>query len=294
MRDTFLHGCHLSIAGGVQRALDEAERLEINAIQVFTHAPSAWRMPTIPEEEAAAFRERRTCSAIRYLIVHTAYLLNLATPDPALHERSTAALNEEIARAHALEADAVVTHLGAHRGDGVDAGIERIVAALRRVIESVPFTSGSMELLLENTAGAGTTMGRTFEEMASILDRLPQGKRIGICLDSCHAFAVGYDLRTREALEESLSAFDAILGLDRLRVIHLNDAQHGLGSHRDRHEHIGHGQIGEAGFAALLNHPRLLALPFLLETPKELDDGTEADPVNLATLRRLRRPEARL
>jgi len=294
MADTFLHGCHLSIAGGAERALDEAERLQITALQVFSHAPSAWRMPPIPDESAAAFRERRAASAIRFLAVHTAYLLNLATPDDSLHTRSVAALIEEVRRAAQLGADVIVTHLGAHRGAGALVGIERIVDALHQVSASEPFASTSLRLLLENTAGAGTTMGRTFDELGSIIEQLHAGERVGVCLDSCHAFAGGYDVRSPEALDDTLDKCDAAIGLDRLQMMHLNDAKHDLGSRRDRHEHLGAGHIGEAGFAAMLNHPRLRNLPVLLETPKELENGDQADPVNLATLRRLRQTEAAL
>ncbi|UCF10541.1 MAG: deoxyribonuclease IV [Candidatus Bipolaricaulota bacterium] len=288
MSERFLHGCHLSIAGGIERAIDEAERLGISALQIFTHSPSVWAMAPLSEETATSFRERRAAAGIGYLVVHTPYLLNLATPDDALWERSTAAFVAEIDRAASLGADAVVTHLGAHRGAGVKAGIRRIVAALEVAHREASFPASSFELLLENTAGAGTTMGRTFDELAAILGASEDG-RMGLCLDSCHAHAGGYDLRTRAALEATLSQIDEAVGLGRLRMIHLNDAKHPLGSRRDRHEHIGQGEIGDDGFAALINHPRLRALPFVLETPKDLEDGREADPLNLATIRRLRR-----
>jgi len=294
MADLFLYGCHLSIARGIERALDEAERLGVTALQVFSHAPSAWRMPPIPADSAAVFRERRAASAIRFLAVHTAYLLNLATLDDNLHTRSVDALIEEVRRAVQLGADVIVTHLGAHRGAGVPVGIARIVDALHQVAASRPFASTSLRLLLENTAGAGTTMGRTFDELGCIIEQLHDGERVGVCLDSCHAFAGGYDVRSPEALAGTLDECDAAIGLDRLQMLHLNDAKYDLGSRRDRHEHLGAGRIGEVGFAAMLNHPRLRALPVLLETPKDLDNGDEADPVNLATLRRLRQTEAAL
>jgi deoxyribonuclease-4 len=289
MTDAFLHGCHLSIAGGVERALEEAQRLEINALQIFTRAPSAWRAPRIAEETAAAFRERRAGSTVAYLVVHTAYLLNLASPEEALFERSVAALLEELRRAALLGADALVTHLGAHRGTGVRAGIERIASALRTVLAArLPRDASPPTLLLENSAGAGTTLGARFEQIGAILDRVPSDGRLGVCLDSCHAFAAGYDLRGPDAVEETLAALAETIGLARLRLLHLNDAKHDLGSRRDRHEHIGRGRIGTEGFAALLNDPRLRPLPYLLETPKSFADGTEADPANLRMLRRLR------
>ena len=289
--DRFLLGCHLSIAKGLIRAVDEAESLGNNALQIFTHNVSAWAMKELDPDRAAAFRARRAASAIEFLAVHTMYLINLASPDDALHERSTGALIEEIRRAALVGADAVVCHLGAHKGTGADAGIARIVSALDRAVASDAFEEApSLRLLLENTAGAGTTMGSSFEELALILESVDR-KRIGICLDTCHAFAAGYDMGSRDAVEETLDRFERTLGLASLDLIHLNDSMLELGSRRDRHAHIGHGRIGAGGIAEVINHPALRHLPFILETPKVMDGRPDADRINLPRVRLLRSEE---
>ncbi len=287
--DRFLLGCHLSIAKGFPRAIDEAEELGNNALQVFTHSPAVWRMKEITDEDARRFRDRRDASSVRYLVVHTMYLLNLASPDEALYERSVAGLIEEARRAGLLGADALVTHLGAHVGSGAEAGIDRIVGALDRTIESTVWAeSPGVRLLLENTAGSGTTIGASFDELAAILAGVADASRIGVCLDTCHALAAGYDLRSREAVDGTVRRFDRTIGLDRLEMIHLNDSRFPLGSRRDRHAHIGRGEIGSSGIGAVVRHPRLRGLPFVLETPKVIDGRPDADPLNLATVRKLR------
>ncbi len=287
--DRFLLGCHLSIAKGFPRAIDEAEELGNNALQVFTHSPAVWRMKEITDEVARRFRDRRDASSVRYLVVHTMYLLNLASPDEALYERSVDGLIEEARRAGLLGADALVTHLGAHVGSGAEAGIDRIVGALDRTIESTVWAeSPGVRLLLENTAGSGTTIGASFDELAAILAGVADASRIGVCLDTCHALAAGYDLRTREAVDGTVRRSDRTIGLDRLEMIHLNDSRFPLGSRRDRHAHIGRGEIGSSGIGAVVRHPRLRGLPFVLETPKVIDGRPDADPLNLATVRKLR------
>ena len=288
-KDGFLLGCHLSIAKGFPHAIDEAEELGNTALQFFTHSPAVWRMKEITEESAASFRDRRAGSAVAYLAVHTMYLLNLASPDEVLHERSVSGLIEEVRRAGLLGADALVTHLGAHVGSGRDKGIARIVGALDRLVASRTWAKASdVRLLLENTAGSGTTVGSSFEEIASIIEGVSDATRFGVCLDTCHAFAAGYDLQSRKALDETLERFDRTVGLGRLGMIHLNDSRFALGSKRDRHAHIGRGEIGETGIGAVIRHPHLRDLPFLLETPKVIDGRPDADPLNLAVVRRLR------
>ena len=285
----FLLGCHLSIVKGFPRAIDEAEQLGNTALQFFTHSPAVWRMKEISEETVASFRHRRANSSVAYLAVHTMYLLNLASPDDGLHERSVEALIEEVQRAGLLGADAVVTHLGAHVGSGPGAGIERIVSALDRLAASQPWAEApGVRLLLENTAGSGTTIGSSFDEIAAIIAGIADAARIGVCLDTCHAFAAGYDLRTRKAVDETLGRFDRTIGLGRLEMIHLNDSRFALGSRRDRHAHIGRGDIGEAGIGAVVRHPLVHDLPLLLETPKMMDGRPDGDSLNLAAVRRLR------
>jgi len=287
--DWFLLGCHLSIAKGLPRAIDETEALGSNALQIFTHSPAVWRMKGIADGLARRFRERRNASSIRYLVVHTMYLLNLASPDEALYERSIDGLIEEARRAGLLGADALVTHLGAHVGSGSKEAIDRIVGALDCTIESTAWAeSRGVRLLLENTAGSGTTVGASFDELAAIVAGIADASRIGVCLDTCHAFAAGYDLRTREAVDETVHRFDRTVGLDRLEMIHLNDSRFPLGSRRDRHAHIGRGEIGSSGIGAVVRHRRLRDLPFVLETPKVIDGRPDADPLNLAAVRKLR------
>ena len=290
--ERFLLGCHLSIAKGSPRAIDEAEELGNNALQLFSHNASAWRMKELTDEIAGRFRDRRTKSAVSYLAVHTMYLLNLASPDEDLYERSVDALIEEVRRAGLLGADALVTHLGAHVGSGLEAGIDRIVGALDRIVGSPVWNEASgVRLLLENTAGSGTTIGSSFDELAAVLAAVADATRIGVCLDTCHAFAAGHDLRTRDAVDTTLERFDRVMGLDRLEMIHLNDSRFPFGSRRDRHAHVGRGEIGAAGIGAVVRHPGLCDTPFVLETPKLIDGRADADRVNLAAVRRLRTQE---
>jgi len=284
-----LLGCHLSIGKGFTGAINAAEGLGINALQIFSHNASSWRMKPILSEAASAFRARFRESSIEYVVIHTMYLLNLASPDEALFERSVTALEEELERANILGINQIVTHLGAHKGAGETMGIARIVEALDRVIASEAFIAApDLLLLLENTAGTGTTMGSSFSELAAIIDALSDARRIGVCLDTCHAFAAGYELRTPEGLSETLAAFNRAIGLSRLRLIHLNDSRYPLATRRDRHAHIGHGEIGEKGFSLIVNHRGLRDLPFILETPKEIDGQPDADRINLERVRTLR------
>ena len=283
-----LLGCHLSIGKGFPAAIDEAERLGINALQFFTHNASQWRMKPITTERATAFVERRSTSAIHYVVAHTMYLLNLATPDDELHEKSIDALAQELIRAAQLQLDAVVTHVGAHVGSGTDAGIRRIAEAIDRAVGAASDLERSLpSLLLENTAKSGTTMGGTFEELSRILAQVKCDHPIGVCLDTAHAFAAGYDLSRPAGVVETLAAFDSEVGLDRLWLIHLNDSKYACGSHRDRHQHIGWGEIGLEGIGALLQHPCVERVPVILETPKEVDGRKDADPMNLAVVRSL-------
>ena len=284
-----LLGCHLSIGKGFAGAIDAAEALGNSALQIFSHNASSWRMKPISEQAATAFRARYDASSVEHVVIHTMYLLNLASPDPVLFERSVAALEEEVKRASLLGIDRLVTHLGAHKGTGKTAGVARISEALNRVIASATFVAApDLTLLLENTAGTGTTMGSSFTELAAIIDGLSDAGQIGVCLDTCHAFTAGYELRTPEGLAETLEALDRAVGLERLRLVHLNDSKYPLASRRDRHEHIGSGEIGEVGFSLIVNHPALRDLPFILETPKEMDGQPDADPINLERVRALR------
>jgi len=245
-------------------------------------------MKPISPERATEFATRRAASGVEFLAVHTMYLLNLASPDRVLHRRSTDALLEEVRRARHLGAEVVVTHLGAHTGSGTHAGIERVVRALGWVMASgVLDASPGLRLLLENTAGSGTTIGRTFAELGRVFDRLGAGAPVGVCLDSAHAFAGGYDLRTEPDVEDTLRAFDGAIGLERLGLIHLNDSKYACGARRDRHEHIGWGAIGREGLGALVQRSVRLGVPMILETPKTVDGREDADRMNLAAVRGL-------
>lgn len=284
----FLLGCHLSIGKGFAAVVDEAERLGINAVQIFSHSARSWRMRPLDPAEADAFRKRRERSSVRYFVIHTSYLLNLASPDDALWKRSITSLREEVRRAGALGIQDVVTHLGSHKGAGMEAGISRVVEALRRLQGSPEWERfPDVRLMLELTAGAGDTVGKSFAELSEIIRRAGGSARLGVCLDTCHAFASGYELRTAEGLERTLGEVDRTVGLERLWLVHLNDSAHPFDSHRDRHAHIGRGEIGLEGFRLVVNHPALRGLPFILETPKGELDGEDADVVNLRTVRAL-------
>ena len=284
-----LLGCHLSIGKGFTGALAVAKSLDINAMQIFSHNASSWRMKEITAEMASTFRQHFSESSVEYIVIHTMYLLNLASQDEDLFERSIAALEEEIRRAGLLGIDRLVTHIGAHKGSGIDAGIARIITALDRVLSSdFARRYQHVQVLLEDTAGAGTTMGTTFSELGAIIDGLSDASRVGICFDTCHAFAAGYELRTPDGLAETLEEFDREIGIERLCLIHLNDSKFPLGSRRDRHNHIGAGEIGEEAFSLIVNHPALRDLPFILETPKEIDGKPDADRINLTRVRSLR------
>jgi len=279
-------GCHVSISGGVDKALARAEELDCTAVQIFTHAPSAWAMKPLSASTARAFREALFSSAIEVAVVHTMYLLNLASPEPGLLARSAVALETECARAVSLGIPSVVTHLGSHRGDGIGRGIDRVRSVLEALQETSAWQDTACRLLVENTAGAGTAIGSTWEELSMILAGLPQD-RFGICLDTCHAHAAGYDLSTPDGVETMIAGIDRSLGLQRIMLVHLNDSKYPSGSRRDRHEHIGKGKIGLTGMSALIHHPALADLPLILETPKKAIDGTDGDVRNLTLVRGL-------
>lgn len=290
-----LLGCHLSISGGLERVFARAEALEINALQIFSHNARSWAMGELSPEEAERFRARWRESRVQYIVIHTIYLINLASPVEELYRRSIGAVVRELERAAALGIEQVNTHIGAHVGMGREWGLARAGAALGEVLKR---TEGlPVKLLLENTAGEGTVLGSRFEELALLFDLDKGGSRLGLCFDTCHGFAAGYDLATEAGLEETLAEMGRHIGEERLALIHLNDSQYKRGSRKDRHQHIGEGEIGPAGFAAILNHPKLRALPFILETPKLAHEDSkldsDADPLNLERIRQLRRPCAR-
>jgi deoxyribonuclease-4 len=272
--------------GGAFRAVERIRELGGAALQFFTRNQRQWRAPALGAEEAARFAEARALWGAYPIAAHDSYLTNLASPDPELRERSIANFALELERAALLDIPFLITHPGAHMGAGLAAGIKTYAAALDEALGRARIEPSRAPLaLLENTAGQGTCLGGALEELAEILDASQLRDRLGICFDSCHAFVAGYDLASEKGLETTLGRFDALLGLDRLRFLHLNDAKHELGSRKDRHEHIGKGRIGEPGFARLLQDPRLRRLPMVIETPK--DKALAWDRENLARLRRL-------
>ena len=283
-----LLGAHMSIAGGIDRSVDRAAEFGMNALQIFSHNVRSWKTREITEEEAEQFKEKRKNSGIDYAVVHTSYLLNLASPKDDLWEKSKKGLVEEIRRAHLLGIPAINTHIGAHTGSGMENGLDRLVAALKDVEATEVFGDSNVKVLLENTAGSGTKLGSDFTELGQILKELDRDDRYGVCIDTCHGYAAGYDFATESGLEETLKEFDTEVGLENLELIHLNDSVGNRGSHKDRHAHIGRGKIGDEGFSAVVNNTHLRELPFVLETPKEELDGEEADRVNMDKVMDLR------
>ncbi|MFN4218714.1 MAG: deoxyribonuclease IV [Candidatus Bipolaricaulia bacterium] len=281
-----LLGCHLSISGGLEQTVARAQELQINALQIFSHNARSWKMGALKPDEAKRFIERRRHAHVEYVVIHTIYLINLASPDPKNFKLSVQALKDEVQRAGELKIPHVNTHIGAHLGQGVEKGLERIVEAITTVLASPQaHNAPDVKILLENSAGEGTELGATFAELGAVLNNIKDKSRVGVCIDTCHAFAAGYELTTPQGLEKTLKELDREIGLERVALIHLNDSKFPLGSRRDRHEHIGQGHIGTEGFRLIVNHPALREKPFILETPK---DDAQSDPKNLAAIRSVR------
>ena len=282
-------GAHMSIAGGLHLALERGRELSCGAVQIFLKNQRQWAAKPLTSEEARTFAATRRASRIRHVFAHSSYLINLGNPDSALWAQAVTAFTDELERAEALGLSCVVIHPGSHMGTGIEVGFARVVAALD---ESLARTAGyRVKVALENTAGAGNTIGRTFGELATLIDRAARPERIGVCLDTCHLFAAGYDIRTSNGYRRAMAECEATIGRRRVIAFHLNDAKAPLGSGLDRHENIGRGLLGLAPFQLLLNDPRFARVPKVLETPKEPEPT--ADLRNLATLRRLRRRRGR-
>ena len=286
-------GAHMSVAGGVSRAVERAVLHGCETLQIFSKNASQWRAKALDPAEAARFRALVADHAIRPVVSHASYLINPASADPVLREQSIAALADELERADTLGLDGVVLHPGACTSGTVEDALRLAAEAIARVFTSRP--AAGPRLLLEHTAGQGRTIGHRFEQLATLLDLLKGDPRIGICLDTCHLSAAGYDLTSDEGFAHTFEAFDRLVGFDRLDVVHANDSKKPCGSRVDRHEHIGLGCLGEATFARLLTDPRFSGRPFILETAKTKEAGRpnaiELDPLdvrNLETLRRLR------
>ncbi len=280
-------GAHFSIARGLDRAVRTAAAHGCTALQIFTKNASTWKERTLLPEEIDAFKAAQRATGITHVAAHAAYLLNLASPEPGKHRMSLDALRQELERSSALGIAHVVLHPGNHMGAGEGEGIQKIIAAINGVFDAC--RAPGTRLLLETTAGQGSSLGGRFEHLRSILDGIFDPDRVAVCLDTSHIFAAGYDIRTREAYEKTLAAFDDIIGLDRLELIHLNDSKRKLGSRVDRHEHVGEGYIGMDAFRFIMQEPRFEAIPKIIETPK-FKGALEYDRVNLDRLRALVNP----
>lgn len=276
-----LYGAHVSSAGGISTAIDRAEELGCEAVQIFTQSPRMWRPTEHSDEQVARFRARRKEAGVKGVVCHALYLVNLAGDDRELHRKSVTAMRASMETASAIGAEGVVFHVGSHLGKGLDAGYERAVPALRQLLEQ---TDERLWLVLENSAGAGGTIGRSVDELAALFERLDRHERLGICLDSCHWWVSGVDVTDPDALDEALAHLDDSIGLDRLRCLHVNDAAALLGSNRDRHASLGLGEM-QGGLATFVAHPAFDGLPAILETAGP--DGTYVEELRL--LRDLRR-----
>jgi deoxyribonuclease-4 len=276
-----LFGAHCS--GGIKKALGNAVKMGAEAVQLFAQSPRTWRFPDHDPDDLARFRDRRKEIDMPGF-VHSLYLVNLAAPDDAIYTKSVETMRATVDAACAIEADGVVIHIGSHLGAGFEAGLERIVPALAQVLDRC---NERTWLLMENTAGAGGTIGRSIDELALLFEAMQRHERLGVCLDSCHLYVSGVDVTDPATMDAVLVEVDERIGLDRLRALHANDAKAPLGSNRDRHENIGEGLIG-AGLGVFLGHPKLQHLPVLLEVPGKDGKGPNADEI-----RKLRELHAR-
>jgi deoxyribonuclease-4 len=277
----------VSIAGAIYKAVDRASERNCDTFQIFTRNPRGWRLKPLAEQDASIFLEKVKESGIDPVVAHMPYLPNLASPRRRIYKKSLDALIVELQRCGSLKVPYLVTHLGSHTGRGYDAGLRRMLNALDTALTKV---DNETMLLLENTAGTRNSMCSTFEEIQLVVDGIEHHKnRVGVCFDTCHAFAAGYDLRNEDAVKNTVDKLNRLIGITRVRVVHANDSKGDLNSKLDRHQHIGLGKIGEIGFRAILHDKNLRELPFIMETPiDEIRDDFE----NIKTLRQLAREDA--
>jgi deoxyribonuclease-4 len=255
-------GAHVSIAGGVDNAVGNQRDVGGNCGQIFTHSPQVWQDPDIGADEAEAFRDGTAAHLDGPWVIHSSYLVNLCTPKEGLREKSIASMQAEVDAAATLGIEYVNVHLGAHTGAGVEGGLDNAASALDEL--DVP---DGVTVLVESDAGSGTKLGGDFEHLAEVLDRCSLD--LGVCVDTAHAFAAGYDLSTPAGVDDVVDEFDDVVGLDNLHCLHLNDSKHACGTNKDEHAHVGEGEIGVDGMERIVNHPDLRDLPFVLETPTE-------------------------
>jgi len=252
-------------------------------MQIFLRNPQRWREDFLAPKDIAEFQKKQEKFKIRPLFIHIPYLINLASPNPKLYSASIEAYIEDILEAQMLKADYIVTHMGSHKETSEEEGLARLIAAIERILEKTK--NSHVGILLENTAGSGSWLGYKFSHQKEIIQDLKYKERLGLCLDTAHAYLAGYDIASKDGLEKTLDEIEKLVGISRVKLIHLNDAKGELGSRHDRHEHIGKGKIGLKGLRRVINHPKLRNLPFILETPKK----SEADDImNLNTVRKLR------
>lgn len=279
--DMTLLGAHVSISGSIALSVDRARELGCTTFQIFTRNPRGWISKKLKDEEVEEFVRKRREAGYKIVVAHMPYLPNIASPEALSWRRSVKSLTEELQRCEMLGLDYLVCHIGSHMGKGLEKGIAQVARAVNETISRV---ETKCMILLENMAGQKNSVGSYFPHIRAILDKIDDQKRVGVCLDTCHLYAAGYDIAVKEGLENTLSEFDESVGLKTLKVLHLNDSRGKLGSHLDRHEHIGRGYIGEEGFRIIVNHKSLRNLPMILETPQDDYGGYEVD---LEVVRRL-------
>lgn len=260
-------GYHVSVAGGIQNAPINAFNGNCETFQMFLSSPRVWKYPKLEEKNIIEFKDNVKKFQFDNITVHFTYLANLASSDKELRKKAFNALKEEIKRCDLLGVNNLVMHTGSHKGTNLEGGIENIVSMLKKAIDLNP----KVKLVLETSAGGKNSLGSKFNELKTIINAFSDDKKdsLGICIDTCHIFASGYDISEREGVDKTLEEFDEQIGIEYLKVIHANDSKGNLGEHKDRHEHIGLGGIGEVGFRALLNHPLIDGIPFILETPND-------------------------
>ncbi len=261
-------GCHVSISGSIDKAIDNATKIDCSAFQIFTRSPRSWHAKDLSDNDVKSFKQKLDDSKIdRFATAaHMPYLPNLTTPNHDAYSKSVNTLVSEVERCGKLGIPFLVTHLGSHLGTGEENGIKRLVKGLEKAAE----VKNDVMILLENTAGQKNSVGSDFEQLASIFSQLKPAKRFGICFDTCHTFSAGYDLRTDKAVKDTMEKFDEVVGLEHLKILHLNDSKGTLGSNIDRHYHIGLGGIGEKGLSAVIKFMNKKKIPMILETP--IDD----------------------
>ena len=276
-------GAHMSIAGGLHLAFERLGKINGESLQIFTRNQIQWKSDPLLPEEVDLFRQSWEKAGSIPIADHSSYLINLASPDPVLSKKSVTSFAHEMERAALLGIPFLITHPGSHMGQGTEKGLRQFVSRLDRAISLSHLEA--VRILIEATAGQGSNLGASFEEIAFILEKSRYADHLGVCFDTCHVFASGYDLRDEKAYRETMDRFDRLIGLNRIFFFHLNDSKHEAGSRKDRHEHIGKGRIGLEGFRLLLNDPRFERHPMVLETPKGKE--LKEDVVNLKVLRSL-------